>query len=125
MDTALASELLQLERDGWSSLCSGDGADYYGALMTADGRMVLANGAVMTRDQVVESLREAPPWSSFSIDDPTVLRIDDDTAALVYRGTGHRDEGAAFVGVMSSVYTRIEDHWRLALYQQTPVVDGD
>ncbi len=114
-------ELLDLERRGWNSLCDSTGSTFYGDLMTDDGLMVLANGAVMDRDQVVASLSEAPPWRSYDIDDARVVG-GGETSALVYVGTGYRDDDEpAFVGVMSSVYVRKDDRWRLALYQQTPV----
>ena len=47
--------LLALEHDGWAALCAGRGAAFYGDVMTADGLMVLANGLVLDRDQVVAS----------------------------------------------------------------------
>lgn len=113
-------ELLELEHAGWRSLCDSTGADYYGGIMTPDARMVLANGAVMSRSDVIESLRQAPPWASYEIDDPVVVRIGKDAVALLYVGTGHRDEGEDFTGVMTSVYVPTDDGWKLALYQQTP-----
>jgi hypothetical protein len=48
----------------------------------------------------------------------------DDAAALVYLGTARREDGEPFVGAMASVYQRVGGEWRLALYQQTPVVQG-
>ena len=114
-------ELLDLERRGWDSLCDSTGSAFYGDLMTDDGLMVLANGALMDRDQVVASLSDAPAWHSYDIDEPRVVG-GGDTAALVYVGTGYRDgDQPAFVGLMSSVYVRQDGRWRLALYQQTPV----
>jgi hypothetical protein len=118
-DTELA--LLDLERRGWDSLCDGTGSTFYGDLMADDGLMVLADGSVMNREAVVESLEHAPPWKSYDIDDPRVIDAGDGTAAVVYVGTGYRDgDQPAFVGVMSSVYVRRDGRWRLALYQQTP-----
>ena len=113
---------MDLERAGWESLCKGTGGDFYGALMTDDGVMVLANGMVMTRDEVVAALRDAPPWARYEMDDVRVVAVGDDAAAIVYRGTGYRDgAGEPFVGAMSSVYVRRDGTWRLALYQQTQV----
>jgi uncharacterized protein (TIGR02246 family) len=112
-------ELIELERDGWTSLCQGTAAGFYGATMTEDGLMVLANGGVMTRDDVVNALENAPPWASFAMDDIRVVRLGDDAAALVYVGTGYRDGSEPFVGAMTSVYVRRDGRWRLALYQQT------
>lgn len=114
------AELLELEHAGWQALSTGrsKGADHYAALMTEHALMVLANGQVMTRDDVVESLREAPPWDTYTIDEPQVLAITDDVRAVVYLATGTRGE-TTFRGAMCSVYVRADGRWRLALYQQT------
>jgi hypothetical protein len=116
----LLNELLELEHAGWRSLCDSTGADFYGKLMTENGRMVLANGVVMSRSAVTDSLENAPPWSAYTIDDPTATALSDDVAALVYTGTGHRDGGEDFTGTMTSVYVRHDSGWKLAHYQQTP-----
>ncbi len=117
--------LLELEHRGWRSLCEGSGAAFYGDLMTEDGVMVLANGAVLDRDAVVRSLEQSPTWRTYAIDDPRLVRTGPNSVALVYVGTGYREaEEPAFVGVMTSVYVRSGDAWGLALYQQTPVPSG-
>jgi hypothetical protein len=123
---ARMEELLELESAGWTSLCDGTASEFYGSIMTADALMVLANGQVMDRGQVVEALRDAPRWASFSIDSPRVVRIGDAATALVYTGTGRREtgpegHGTQFVGAMTSVYVRTGDGWKLALYQQTQI----
>ncbi len=124
MDDSTRQELLDLEHRGWASLCDGTGDRVYGDLMTDDGVMVLANGAVMTRSDVVASLAQAPPWDGYDIADERVVSAGPDAAALVYTGTGRREGADDFVGVMTSLYVRREDGWRLALYTQTPVPDG-
>lgn len=117
--------LLDLERRGWDSLCDGTGDSFYGELMTDDALMVLANGQVMDRDAVVESLRDAPPWRTYEISDLRFVDAGDDAAAIVYGGRAYRAaQEPAFVGLMSSVYVRREGAWRLALYQQTPSADA-
>ena len=118
-------ELVDLERQGWDALCDGSGAEFYGRVMTPAGVMVMANGAVLDREAVVEALRQSPAWASYEIDDVRMVPVTDGAAALVYRGTGHRDgDGDSFVGLMTSTYVRDGDAWRLALYQQTPVADA-
>lgn len=121
----LLKELIDLESAGWDALCDGTGADFFGGLMTDDGLMVLANGTVMNRHDVVAALKESPAWASYSIDEPSVIRAGDDSAALVYVGTGFRDGEAPFVAVMTSVYARHGGEWRLAVFQQTTRPDDD
>ena len=116
------AELLALEHRGWDSLCDGTGAGFYGSLMTEDGVMVLAHGQAMTRDEVVQSLGQAPPWQSYEITEVRTVALESGDAALVYRGTARREgDQDEFVALMTSVYTRVDGRWRLAVYQQTPV----
>jgi hypothetical protein len=61
----MLDDLLALERQGWESLCTSTGADFYGRIMTQDGVMVLAHGQVFDRQAVIDSLNEAPPWRNF------------------------------------------------------------
>lgn len=68
-DEKLRTTLLDIEHRGWDSLCHSTGGSFYGDLMTADAVMVLANGAVMDRASVVESLEQAPPWRTYEIGD--------------------------------------------------------
>ena len=122
MDDDIEKALLDLERSGWDSLCNSTGAQFYGDLMTDDGVMVLANGVVMDRAAVVDSMEHARPWQSYDIDDHRVVAVGPDSAAIVYLGTGYRHgDQPAFVGLMSSVYVRQDGRWRLALYQQTAI----
>lgn len=128
MDADVTEELLELERAGWDSLCDGSGSAFYGSLMSPAGLMVLANGQVFSRDDVVSALADAPPWTSYEITNARTAAVGRDAAALVYVGTGHRAGGADFVGVMTSVYGRGKDGWELLLYQQTAMdgsADGD
>ncbi|MGY1601483.1 nuclear transport factor 2 family protein [Geodermatophilus sp. SYSU D00815] len=121
-DDDLTRELLALEHRGWESLRDGSGADFYGSLMTDDGVMVLANGAVADRDAVVEALRGSPPWQRFEIESARVVAAGASAAVLVYTGRAWRDESEPpFVGAMTSTYVRSDDGWRLAAYTQTPV----
>lgn len=118
----LKAALLEIERRGWDSLCNSTGAGFYGKLMTADAVMVLANGAVMDRESVVQALEQAPAWRAYDISDERIVATGSDSATLVYVGTAYRDgDEPAFIGVMSSVYVWQDNAWRLALYQQTPV----
>ena len=121
MNAQLQAELEELERRGWDALCDGTAAEFYREMMTGDGVMVLANGMTMYHDDVVEALRAAPTWDRYEIADVRLVPIDANSAALVYKGTAYRDEGEPVVAVMSSVYRRDADGWKLALYQQTPI----
>lgn len=116
------SELLRLENAGWRSLCDGTGGDFYGTIMIDEGVMVLADGSVLDRGAVVTSLDDAPAWSAYEITDERLVELAPDAVAFVYRGRAFRASGGPpFDALMSSVYVRRGDRWRLALYQQTPI----
>ncbi|HLU26946.1 MAG TPA: nuclear transport factor 2 family protein [Glycomyces sp.] len=118
----IIDELLELEHAGWRSLCEGTGAAFYGELMTEDAVMVLAHGLAMDRAAVAASLDGAPPWSEYAIAQERLVSAGEGAWALVYRGRARREgEEGGFDALMSSVYVRVRDRWRLALYQQTPV----
>ncbi len=111
-------QLLALEHAGWTSLCEGTGAAFYGEVMTEDGLMVLVDGTTLDRDQVVQSLEAAPAWDGFEISGPRLVSVGDDAASLVYRAEAARGDDR-FVAVMASTYRLLAGHPRLALYQQT------
>lgn len=123
MTDDILATLLDLESQGWDALCrEGRGGPFYRDLMTEDAVMVLADGSLLDREAVAASLEHAPPWATYRIDDPRLLRLGPDAAGLVYRGTASRGAGGPdFVAAMSSVYRRVEQEWRLVLYQQTVV----
>lgn len=124
-DDTVRQELLALERQGWDSLCAGEGAGYYGHLMTPEAVMVLAHGFVLDRDAVIASLDDAPPWREYAISDERVVTVDETTAVLVYTARASRDDGRPpFRALMSTLYTRVDGEWRIGLYQQTPVPEG-
>ena len=104
-----------------TTLGDGTGGEFYGRVMTANGVMILANGSVMTPDEVVAAPGQSPQWASYEIDDVRTVPVGADAAALLYVGIGHRGgDEPSFVGMMASVYIRRGDGWALALYQQTP-----
>ena len=117
----MIDELLALEHRGWAALCDRTGADFYGQLMIDDAVMVLAHGQALDRQAVVDALTDAPPWTTYEIIDPRLIELDGDHAAVVYTARARRDDEPAFVALMSSLYTRRNGEWRLALYQQTVV----
>lgn len=118
----LVDDLLALEHQGWESLCTGDGASFYGHTMTPDGMMVLAHGQALTKEEVIASLSDAPPWERYEIRDAQLIPLDPSGAILTYTGSAHRHgDSTPFRALMSTIYVRQDDEWRIALYQQTPV----
>ena len=124
MADQIEEELLELEHQGWRSLCDGTGSDFYGALMTEDGAMLLASGLWLNRSEVIASLAEAAPWDRYEIIEPQLLALADGASTLLYTGRAFRTDGEPFIALMASTYVRRAGVWQLALYQQT-TVDSD
>lgn len=112
--------LLDLERQGWDSLCSQRGGTFYGALMTVDAVMVLVNGMIMDRATVAAGLDQAPPWDAYEIHEPQLIPLTDDAATLLYRANSRRGADE-FEALMASTYVRADGQIRLKLYQQTTI----
>ena len=114
-------ELLQLEKLGWDALCKSKGASFYGDIMTDDGLFILVNGAVMSRQTVIVSLNGAPAWDSYELKNEQLVTLDENCAILTYAARATRENAEPFNALMSSVYVRRDNEWRLALYQQTMI----
>jgi hypothetical protein len=114
-------ELEVLERDGWDALStSGEAArTFFERVLDDSVVMLLPGGAVLDdRALIVESM-SGQPWSGFSLADVRSLRLTPETGVVTYGVVAERD-GQEYSALMSSLYVRREDGWRLAFHQQTP-----
>lgn len=75
---------------------------------------------VLDRAQTIAAIEAAPPWSSFRIDEPNAVRLDDDAALLTYRATAQRSGQAPYMAYMTTVVVRRDGTWKTAFHQQTP-----
>jgi uncharacterized protein (TIGR02246 family) len=116
--TAVADEIEALERRGWEALSGPDGAEFYTDLLTDDGLMVFP-GAVLDRAQSLQAIAGATPWATYELEDIRVVAAPD-AAVITYHATAQRTGEAPYRALMSSVFVRPDDRWRLALHQQTP-----
>jgi hypothetical protein len=112
---ALAETLLALEEAFW--LASGS-RERYEENLAADAVHVFPGWGVTERERAVSAAAEAAPWDEFSIDDPQLVELADDVAALVYTARARRGNNP-YVAAMTSVYRRDESGWRLVVHQQT------
>jgi hypothetical protein len=67
----------------------------------------------------VGSSQSGPPWSSYELQDLRALQPTPDTAVVIYGVVAERD-AQEYSALMSSVYVRREDGWKLTFHQQTP-----
>jgi Domain of unknown function (DUF4440) len=110
--------LLELESAFWES--AGD-PGFYREYFADDGIMALSVG-LMSKPQVVSAMKEASPWSTFTIDDLRFVEVGDDVTGLIYTTDATRDgPDGRYRAAVTSVYVNRGGDWRLILHQQTPL----
>jgi ketosteroid isomerase-like protein len=100
-------------------LTEGDG-DAYRELLTDDA-VVVVPGQVLDKEACAAAIDASGGWDEVALDDARLVHVDDDAAFVTYRFTGRRGESARYAALMTSLYTRRDGAWRLALHQQTPL----
>jgi hypothetical protein len=110
-----------LERQGWKALSDTGAAAsrFYEAVLDQRVVMLLPGGMVLDdRAEIVNSM-SSRPWSGYTLEDVRCFQPVPDTAIVTYGVVAQRD-GEAYSALMSSVYVRREQGWKLACHQQTP-----
>jgi hypothetical protein len=115
-------ELLEAEGEFWRA--AGD-RERYATNLAADAIHVFPGWGVAKREAVLSGVAEAEPWTTFSIEDPELLILSDESAALVYRARAQRGNEPPYEAAITSVYRRCDGSWKLALHQQTWLSSGE
>lgn len=113
----LEQQLLALEKQFWTA-----GPDFY--RKTVDDQCLLAfaeMAGVMSRDSVVETIKEDQRWSELTVEESGFLQLNDEVAVVTYRAKALRADGTPYMALVSSAYVRRGGGWKLAFHQQTPV----
>jgi hypothetical protein len=121
IDEMAVDELAVLERDGWDALSTSGGAAraFYERVLDESVAMLLPGGAVLDERAEILDAMSGPPWTRFSLEDMRTLRPTHDTGVVTYGVEAERD-GQRYSALMSSLYVRRDDGWKLAFHQQTP-----
>jgi hypothetical protein len=115
----LRTTLIALEETFWRSSGNPEG---YAVNLAADAVHVFPGwGVTDDIERVLSAVENAAPWEKFTIDDPHMVQLGDDGAALVYKARAVRAGQAPYVAAMTSVYRRHGKRWQLVLHQQTPL----
>ena len=120
MDHDTTTEPARLEEHGWEALSTpGAGAAFYREVLDDEVVMLLPGGLLLDdRDGIIESM-SGPPWTSHRLSDLAERRPTPDTALVTYGVVAHRGD-VEYSALVSSLYVRREQGWRLAFHQQTP-----
>lgn len=111
--------LVDLERRGWNALASGQAGPYYREHLTRDALMAFPFG-VLTREQAIDAMESAPPWSTYEMQDPRVIALTPDSGVVLYRVVAQRAEQPPYSAMISSAFVRRDGSWQLAFHQQSP-----
>jgi hypothetical protein len=114
----LPARLLHEEHAGWRAILSGRGGAHYARAMTRDGIMIV-EGAALGRDDMMTAFAGTPPWDSYEIHEPAVVRLGDHAGILAYRAVARRGDDVANLR-MSTTYLYDDGAWHVAAHQQTP-----
>jgi hypothetical protein len=116
----MMEQLLELEERGWQALSSDHPVEFCEEWLANDAVMIVP-GMIIDRATFLRAVGDEQPWASHQIEDAHALSLTDDSAALIYRVTARRAGQPAFIGLLTSVYVKRADQWKLVLHQQTPV----
>lgn len=117
--TDLALELIDAEREGWEALASGRGGEHYRRHLAPNAVMAFPFG-VMSRQEAIDAMEAASPWSSFDLVDPRVVELSADSGIVVYRVSAQRTGEEPYAAIVSSTFVRGDGRWLLAFHQQSP-----
>ena len=115
-------DCLELERQGWHALSTSGpiAAAFYEHVLDSHVVMLLPGGMVLDdRWSIIEAM-SGPPWASYALEDLRSLEPLPDVCVVHYGVVANREGSPEYSTLVSSLYVRREDGWRLAFHQQTP-----
>lgn len=115
----MVDELVELERRGWEALAAGGGKAFYSEHMDEAGLMILP-GFVASKSEAVDAIDDSRPWTRYRLSDWRTTPAGKDAGLVTYRAVAQRGTEPEYRALMSSVYVRRPEGWRLLLHQQTP-----
>jgi Domain of unknown function (DUF4440) len=115
-------ELVELEERGWRALADGPqaAAAFYEQTLDDQVVMLFPGGIRMADRAAIIASMGGPPWAGYELEDPQVLRPTPDTGLVTYGVVAHREGSPPCSALISTLYVRRGDGWKLASHQQTP-----
>jgi len=115
------NDVIAIEEEGWQALSSsGETARaFYDRVLDHTVVMLLPGGLVLDERAAIVDSMSGQPWSAYELADVRSFKPTEDTAVVTYAVLAQRD-GHEYSALMSSVYVRRDDGWKLTFHQQTP-----
>jgi hypothetical protein len=116
------SELVDLEVRGWQALSDSAEAatEFYERTLDGSVVMLLPGGLRLDDRAAIVASMGGRPWAGFALEDPQVLEVTPDSGLVTYGVSAHREGTPQYSALVSSLYVRRADGWKLAFHQQTP-----
>jgi hypothetical protein len=118
MDLSLTT-LLDREERFWRA---AGRREAYEAHLAADAVHVFPGWGVAEREAVLDGVACSSPWDEFALDEPRVVSLGPNAAALIYVARARRGSDP-YRAAITSVYRCRNDDVELVLHQQTPLED--
>jgi Domain of unknown function (DUF4440) len=114
-------ELANLEEQDWQALSStgAAAAEFYRHVLDETASMLLPGGLLLDDRVTIITSMSAQPCSSYQLHVLRVLEPAPDMGIVVYQATARRDDAPPYSALMSSLYVRRAEGWKLAMHQQT------
>ena len=116
----LTRTLLGLEQSAWQSLIDGRGRTHFAGVLAPEAIVIGMGPVPATGDDALERLG-GRTWSWFRLRGPRALALGPAAASLSYRVVARRDFDVEYQALVTSLYRRDGDSWRLVVHHHTPV----
>jgi hypothetical protein len=113
----LKEELARVERGFWTG-----GVDYFRAHTAETCLLAFPQMAgTFSREEVAATARDPLRWKELETDERAFLQPTGDAALIAYEARAIRGNGERYRALVSTLYVRRGDGWKMAFHGQTPL----
>jgi hypothetical protein len=113
----LKDELTEIERGFWTG-----GEDYFRAHLDDECLIAFPQMAgTYSRDEVAATARDPQRWQDLTTKEKGFLQPTGETALIDYEARETRANGEPYHALVSTLYVRRGEDWKMAFHSQTPL----
>ena len=122
MTEETGADLAALEERGWQALSASpeEALAFYDRVLDDAVEMLLPGGMRLDDRATVLAAMGSPSWASYALEAPLVRQLTAGSALVTYGVVAQREGDPPYSALMSSLYVRRADGWKLVFHQQTP-----
>ncbi len=118
---ALKDEITEIERGFWTG-----GEDYFRANLDETCMLAFPQMAgLRSRDEVAATAKDPLRWKELKTEEKGFLQPTGDTALIDYEAQAVRGSGEPYRALVSTLYVRRADGWKMAFHSQTPLAEDE